>query len=245
MKIAFHLFFLCRAGLEQMTLWIQFRQISAFLFSILFICLFSFQIGASQEDVVFELKRERKQPVKRKKAIPQKFKRWSFAYSKDFVIFNEKSKPDLKPGTVLKIHIPYPLIASFSEEFPIYGIAVSPLQGIVSGKIRGVKDTNRASLSFDEIIISGKVQSVQSFPVFLEGDLKEALFKDIALGFFESLPSVLALALRERLPQPQIQFINTDLKNKMEKLSVVKKEREERMKYLEVKNPGIFQAVIK
>ena len=216
-----------------------------FFFSVVFVCLFFFQARTAQEDVVFELKRERKQQTKRKKAVPQKFNRRSFSYSKDFVIFNEPPKSDLKPGTILKIHIPYPLIASFSEEFPIYGIAVSPFQGVVSGKIRGVKDTNRASLSFDEIIISGKVQSVQSFPVFLEGDLKEALFKDLALGLFESLPSVLALALRERLPQPQIQFINTDLKNKMGKLSVLEKEKRERLKYLEIKNPGLIQIIIK
>ena len=217
----------------------------SFFFFVVFVCLFFCQSGAAQEELVFELKKERKQQTKRKKAVPQKFNRRSFSYSKDFVIFNERPKSDLELGTVLKIHIPYSLIASFSEEFPVYGIAVSPFRGVVSGKIRGVKDTNRASLSFDEIIISGKVQAVQSFPVFLEGDLKEALFKDIALGFFESLPSALALALRDRLPQPQIQFINTDLKNKMGKLSILEKEKRERMKYLEVKSPGLLQTIIK
>ena len=44
-------------------------------------------------------------------------------------------------------------------------------------------------------------QAIESFPVFLGGDLKESLLKDISLNFFESLPSVLALALKTQIPQ--------------------------------------------
>ena len=213
-----------------------------------FVLLLAFQAEAiPQEEVVFELKRNEKKTgqAKGKKAIPQKFNRRSFSYNKEFVIFNERPKSRLKPGSVLKVSIPYPLIASFNEEFPVYGIVVNPFQGIASGKIQGVKDTNKALVSFNEIIIGGKVQAVQSFPVFMEGDLKEALFKDLALSFFENLPSALALALRSQVSEPQIQFINTDLKNKMGKLSVLEKKRKERMKYLEIKDPGLFQAIIK
>ena len=213
-----------------------------------FALLLAFQAEAvPQEEVVFELKRDERKAgqTKGKKAIPLKFKRRSFSYSKDFVVFNERPKSRLKPGSVLKMSIPYPLIASFNEEFPVYGIVINPFQGIASGKIQGIKDTNKALVSFNEIIIGGKVQSIESFPVFMEGDLKEALFKDLALSFFESLPSALALALRSQVSEPQIQFINTDLKNKMGKLSVLEKKRKERMRYLEVKNPGLFQAIIK
>ena len=60
-----------------------------------------------------------------------------------------------------------------------------------------------------------KNQAIESFPVFLEGDLKESLLKDITLNFFESLPSVLTLALQAKIPPAQIHFINSDLKNKI------------------------------
>ena len=200
-----------------------------------------------EEEVVFELKREKKRQkeMKRKKATSKKFNRQSFSYSKDFVVFNEDSKSALKPGSVLKVNIPYPLIASFDEEFPIYGIVVSPFKGIVSGKIKAVKSTNRALISFDEVIVNNNLEKIKSIPVFLEGDLKESLFKDIALNFFDSLPSVLALALRSQLPQSQIHFINTDLKGKMGKLSVMESERRKRLQYLEIPNIKLFSVVIK
>lgn len=221
------------------------------LLSVFLLALFSFYsclvVSSMEEEVVFELKREKKRQkeMKRKKATSKKFNRQSFSYSKDFVVFNEDSKSALKPGSVLKVNIPYPLIASFDEEFPIYGIVVSPFKGIVSGKIKAVKSTNRALISFDEVIVNNNLEKIKSIPVFLEGDLKESLFKDIALNFFDSLPSVLALALRSQLPQSQIHFINTDLKGKMGKLSVMESERRKRLQYLEIPNIKLFSVVIK
>ena len=138
-----------------------------------------------------------------------------------------------------------PLIASFNEPFPVYGISVSPFHGIVSGTIKGVKNTNKALISFDEIIIGGQVQSIQSFPVFLEGDLKESLFKDIALNFFESLPSVLALALRTQIPGAGIHFINSDLQNKVGKLSTLETERKKQLQYLEIKDISLLKIIVK
>ncbi|MDE0119836.1 MAG: hypothetical protein OXM55_07500 [Bdellovibrionales bacterium] len=222
---------------------------SIFIFSLgvsfLFSSLPAFSIG---EEVVFELKREKarkKNQKKRKKTIPSKFKRKSFSYNEDFLVFNEKLKADLKKGSVLKVNIPYPVIASFNEEFPIYGIVVHPFRGVVAGKIRGVKNTNKALLSFDEVIVSGDTHSIESFPVFIEGDLKESFFKDIALNFFESLPSVLALALKTQIPQTGIHFINTDLKGKVGKLSVMETEKRKLVQYLELKNIKLLKLVIK
>ena len=85
-----------------------------FLFSLLW--LFSNAAFSMEEEVVFELKREikkSKSETKRKKATPLKFKRQSFSYSKDFLIFNEKPASDLRKGTVLRVNIPYPVIAVF------------------------------------------------------------------------------------------------------------------------------------
>ena len=220
---------------------------SFLIFLIISVLFFPFS-ALSIEGIVFKLKREEKKnikPAKKTKPIPERFKRKSFTYSKDFVVFNETPKSSLKPGTFLRINIPYPLIASFNEEFPLYGIVVSPFSGIVSGKIKGVKNTNKALISFDEIITDGQVQAIQSFPVFIEGNLKESLFKDIALNFFESLPSVLALALRSQLPQAQIHFINSDLKNKMGKLSTLETEKKRQLQYLEFKDVKLFKVVIK
>ena len=93
--------------------------------------------------------------------------------------------------------------------------------------------------------MDGKTQSIESFPVFLEGDLKESLFKDIALNFFESLPSILSFALQAKIPPAQIHFINSDLKNKMGRLSVIETEKKRLLQYLELKNLKLFQIIIK
>ena len=218
-------------------------------FSFLFLLLWLFPPAtfSLEDEVVFTLKkREKKQTeVKKKDPTPLRFRRQSFSYSKDFVIYNEKPKSSLKPGTILKVNIPYPVIASFNEKFPLYGVIVSPFSGVLSGKIKGVKNTNRAVISFDEIIMNKENRAIKSFPVFLEGDLKEALLKDIFLNFFESLPSVLALTLRTQLPSAGIQFINSDLQNKMGKLSFIEQEKRKRLQYLEFKTIKLFKVVIK
>ena len=215
-----------------------------------FLLSFSLPVLSVEEDeIVFELKREEgkqeKQTKKQKTPIPEKFKRKSFSFSKDFVVFNSKPKSSLQKGTFLRANIPYPLIASFREDFPVYGIAVNPFFAVLAGNIKGIKNTNKAALSFNEVIIEGESQVIESFPVFLEGDLKESLFKDIALNFFESLPSLLALSLGPKLPQSQIHFINTDLKNKVGGLSSLETEKKKRIQYLEIKNPKLFKVVIK
>ena len=216
------------------------------------ICLlifgFSLPVFSMEDEVVFELKRfskKKQTQTKRKKIIPEKFKRTSFSYSKEFLVFNEKPKSSLKKGTVLKVNIPYALIASFNEDFPVYAISLSPFLGILSGKIKGVKNTNKALVSFNEIIIEGEAQVIESFPVFLEGDLKESLFKDIALNFFESLPSVLTLALQAKIPPAQIHFINSDLKNKISNLSSLETQKRRLIQYLEIKDIKLFWVIVK
>ena len=208
---------------------------------------FAFSMG---EEVVFELKREIKKAkqiktIKKKKTSLKKFKRKSFSYNKDFVVFNERPGSNLKKGTALRVNIPYPVIAGFDEEFPIYGIVTSPFKAVVSGKIKAIKNTNKALLSFDEIIFNNEQTAIQTFPVFVNGDLKEALIKDIALNFFESLPSVLALALKTQIPQTGIHFINSDLQSKMGELSSIETEKRKRLKYLEFKNIELLKVVIK
>ena len=143
-----------------------------------------------EEEVVFELKREikkSKQKTEKKKTLPLKFKRKSFSYSKDFLIFNEKPASHIKKGTVLRVNIPYSVIASFNEEFPIYGIVTYPFKAVLSGEIKAVKDTNKALVIFDEVIVNSETTAIESFPIFLNGDLRESFLKDIALNFFESL----------------------------------------------------------
>ena len=218
---------------------------SSFLF--LLVWLFPFATFSLDDEVMFKLKkRERKQTeTKKKDPTPLKFRRESFSYSKDFVIYNEKSKSSLKPGTALKVNIPYPVIASFNEEFPLYGVIVSPFPGVLSGKIKGVKNTNKAQVFFDEIIMNNEARTIKSFPVFLDGDLKEALLKDIFLNFFESLPSVLGLALRTQIPSSGIHFINSDLQNKVGKLSFIEQEKRRRLQYLELNNIKLFKVVIR
>ena len=201
-----------------------------------------------EQEVVFELKRENKKSKKqskKKKVTPLKFKRKSFSFSKDFLIYNEKPTSNIKKGTVLRVNIPYPVIASFTEEFPLYGVVTYPFRAVLSGKIKAIKNTNKALITFDEIIISGEQTAIESFPVFVNGDLKESLFKDIALNFFESLPSVLALTLRTQIPQAGIHFINTDLKNKVGKLSVLEAEKKQSLQYLELPNIKLLKIVIK
>ena len=214
----------------------------------LFICFFPCFVLSIEEEVVFELKRENKKPkhhTKNIKSLLLKFKRNSFSYSKDFLIFNEKPVFEIKKGAVLKLHIPYPVIASFTEEFPIYSIVIYPFKAVVSGKIKAIKNTNKALITFDEIIVNGEKSAIEAFPVFINGDLKESLFKDIALNFFESLPSVLSLALRSQIPKAGIHFINTDLKNKIGKLSILESEKKQTLQYLELKNIKILRIIIK
>lgn len=218
-----------------------------FIFCLISVSLFSFPAFSLENEVVFKLKKkERKQQkAKKKDPTPLKFRRESFSYSKDFVIYNEPPKSSLKPGTVLRVNIPYSVIASFNEEFPLYGVIVSPFPGVLSGKIKGVKNTNKALISFDEIIMHEEGRAIKSFPVFLDGDLKEAILKDIFLNFFESLPSVLGLALRTQIPSSGIHFINSDLQNKMGKLSFIEQEKRARLQYLELKNIKLFKVVIR
>ena len=225
------------------------KFVTLFFYSLfLSVFFFPYSVLSVEEEVVFELKREikkSKQKTRRKKTLPEKFRRQSFSFGKDFLIFNQKPSSDLKKGTVLRVNIPYPVTASFTEEFPVYGIVTYPFKAILSGKIKALKNTNKASITFDEIILNGKLSAIKAFPVFINGDLKEALFKDIALNFFESLPSILGLALRSQVPQAGIHFINTDLQNKMGKLSVIEKEKRGRLQYLEISNINLLKIVIK
>jgi len=219
----------------------------SFCLPFLLIWLFPYSAFSLENEVVFKLKKkERKQTeTKKKDPTPLKFRRESFSYSKNFVIYNEKPKSGLKPGTALRVNIPYPAIASFNEEFPLYGVIVSPFPGVLSGKIKGVKNTNKALVSFDEIIMNEEGRAIKSFPVFLSGDLKEAILKDIFLNFFESLPSVLGLALRTQIPSSGIHFINSDLQNKIGKLSFIEQEKRARLQYLELNNIKLFKVVIR
>lgn len=226
------------------------KGLSFLLYFFVAVLIFSFSVLSEEDEVVFELKREEEKKseqkqIKRKKPLPPRFKRHSFTFSKDFVIYNKRPKSHLKPGTALKVNIPYPVIASFSEEFPIFGIVISPFSGIVSGKIKAVKNTNRAFIVFDEIVFNGEVRAIQSFPLFLEGDLKETFLKDLLLNFFESLPSALTLALGPKIPQSQVHFINTDLKNKMGKFSSLKQEEKRRLQYLEIRDIQILRVAVK
>ena len=127
----------------------------------------------------------------------------------------------------------------------IFSHLLSPFLSILSGKIKGVKNTNKALVSFNEIIIEGEAQVIESFPVFLEGDLKESLFKDITLNFFESLPSVLTLALQAKIPPAQIHFINSDLKSKISNLSSLETQKRRLIQYLEIKDIKLFQVIVK
>ena len=217
-------------------------------FLLLPIFFFPYSAFSIEEEVVFELKREKtkkQNQTKKKKTLPLKFKRRSFSFSKDFLIFNEKPASHIKKGTALRVNIPYPVIASFTEEFPLYAIVTYPFKAVLSGKIKGVKNTNIASVIFDEVIVNGEKTAIESFPIFLNGDLRESLLKDIALNFFDSLPSVLGLALRTQVPQTGIHFINTDLQNKMGKLSIIETEKRKRIQYLELKDIKLLKVVIK
>ena len=220
-----------------------------FIYLLLFMqCTFSFFVFGVEDEVVFNLKRKKqKEEVqeKKRKPVPLKFRRQSFSYSEDFVVFNEKPKSDLKKGTFLRVNIPYSIIASFNEKFPVYGIVTHPFKGIISGTVKGIKNTNKAIILFDEVIISENKTSIESFPVFLSGDLKESLLKDISLNFFESLPSILALAFKTQIPQTGIHFITADLKNKVSSLSSLKTEKRTRKEYLELKNIKLFKVLIK
>ena len=220
------------------------RFISPFF---LVLSLFSFPVFSMEEEIVFNLKRKKQQEevqTKKKKLIPLEFKRESFSYSEDFVVFNEKAKSDLKKGTFLNVHIPYSLIASFKEEFPVYGIVIFPFKGLISGSIKGIKNTNKALILFDEVIISDEKTSIESFPIFLSGDLKESLLKDIALNFFESLPSVLASTLKTKTSGAEIHFINSDLKNRLENLSSIETEKRTGQEYLELKKGQFLKVLI-
>ena len=225
-------------------------KIFIYLLYFLFLLVFSFSHSAfsMEEEVVFELKREIKKSKKqtgRKKTILKKFRRKSFSYVKDFLIFNEKPASDIKKGTALKVNIPYSVIAGFTEEFPLYGVVTYPFRAVLSGKIKAIKNTNKALIRFDEIIVNGDKSAIESFPVFVNGDLRESLFKDIALNFFESLPSMLTLASRTQIPQTGIHFINTDLKNKVGKLSILEAEKKQSLQYLELKNIKLLKIIIK
>ena len=121
-----------------------------YLLCFLFLLL-SFPSFSVEEEVVFELKREIKKSKKqtqRKKTLPLKFKRKSFSFSEDFLIFNEKPASDIKKGTFLRVNIPYSIIASFNEKFPVYGIVTHPLKGVISGTVKGIKKYKQSSFVF-------------------------------------------------------------------------------------------------
>ena len=120
-----------------------------------------------------------------------------------------------------------------------------PFKAVLSGKIKALKNTNKASITFDEIILNNERTVIETFPVFVNGDLRESLFKDIALNFFDSLPSVLGLALRTQIPTAGVHFINTDLQNKVGKLSIVEREKRGRLQYLEFPSIRLLKFVIK
>ena len=151
----------------------------------------SFSAFSLEEETVFELKRESKkskQQTGRKKSVPLKFKRHFFSYNKDFLIFNEKPTFSLQKGSALKVNIPYPVIASFTEEFPLYGVMTYPFGAVLSGKIKAIKNTNKALINFDEMIVNDESSTIETFPVFVDGDLRESLFKEIALSFLKVFP---------------------------------------------------------
>ncbi|MDE0151965.1 MAG: hypothetical protein OXK80_05680 [Bdellovibrionales bacterium] len=218
------------------------------IFILLFTVFFTFDSFSMEDEMVFELKREakKKTPIKKKKkTTPLKFQRKSFSYDKDFLVFNEKENSSLKKGSILKVNIPYSVISSFNEDFPVYGIIIYPFKGIIAGKIKGVKNTNKALVTFNEVIMNNNLQKIKSFPVFLTGDLKESLFKDITLNFFESLPSILSLTLQDQVSSPQIHFVNTDLQNKVNNLSALETEKKKLAQYIELKDIKILNIVIK
>ena len=105
-------------------------------FVLLFLPIFFFSYFAlsMEDEVVFNLKRKKQKEEiqeKKKKPVPLKFRRQSFSYSEDFVVFNEKPKSDLKKGTFLRVNIPYSVIASFNEK-------VSGLWNCYSSSLRGL-----------------------------------------------------------------------------------------------------------
>ena len=219
-------------------------------FSISFSCL------GLKEEPLFQLKREIRASKKKTKkqtkggkqnSVPLKFQRHSFSYSEDFVVFNEKPKSHLKAGAVLKVHIPDNVIAVFDEEFQVYGVVVSPFRAVVLGKVRAIKSANKALIIFDEIILNGEKKAIGTFPLLLNGDLKESLFKDIVLNFSDSLPSILALALKTQVPQTGLHFITTDFKDKIAEFSNKEREKKknQRLEYLKIKNTELLKLVVK
>ena len=214
----------------------------------------SFSAGALAEDSVFKIARKLKAPKKdkskteTKKALPLEFRRQSFSYSEDFIIYKGKAKSHLKAGTFLKVYMPQITIASFNEEFKVYGFVISPVKAVLSGKIKAIKNTNKASIVFDEISYKSETKSIETFPLFLTGDLKKSFLKDIVLSFSDSLSSVLGFALKNQIPQTAgIHFISSDLKNEMSKLSAFEKQKQqnEKLEYLEIKNIKLLRVIIK
>ena len=223
-----------------------------FLFFISYAVSFS-AFGLTEEPVFkitkkFKETKKEKPKAKAKKNIPLEFQRQSFSYSEDFVIYNEKAKSHLKSGTILKIYIPQIVIAGFNEEFKVYSFVISPIKAILSGKARAIKNTNKALIIFNEITYKGETKSIETFPVFLNGELKKSLFKDILLNFSDSLSSVLGLALKNQIPQKTgIHFISSDFKHEMSKLSTIqeKKLENKKLEYLEIKNINFLKVIVK
>ena len=222
---------------------------SYFLLIFIFFSLpYAFSLG---EEKVFKLTKkfkETKKKAKRKKEIPLEFRRQSFSYSENFVIYNEKAKSQLKSETVLKVYIPQIVIAGFNEEFKIYGVMLKPFKAILSGKIRAIKDTNKALIVFNEITHKGETKVIETFPLFLNGNLKKSFLKDIVLNFSDSLSFVLGLALKNQMPQTAgIHFISSDLKNDISSFSIKQeqKQQNQKLEYLEVKNIKILKVIVK
>ena len=220
------------------------------LFSYLF-CLFflsfTFSSFSMEEEIVFELKREIKKPtkqIKSKKTLPLKFKRKSFSFHKDFLIFNEKSVSHIKKGTVLQVHIFYETIASFEEENPIFGFIFKPFKAVVFGKIKAIKNTNKALILFNELIMDKEIKSIKTSPVFITGDLKESFLKDFFNKFFD----ILSTATNSYLgifgnDSYKFHLLNTALQNQNKTFS--EREKDKRIKYLEFKKIKPFKIIIK
>ena len=224
-----------------------FRLSFACLLSLMMLFSFSFSALALQEELIFKLKRKikdnTKKQTKQKKEVPLEFQRHSFSYSDDFEILNKAPKANLKTGTVLMVSFPYSFPASFEEEIEVIAIVVSPFQAGLLGKAKANKSTNKVVIKFDEIVINEELKSIETFPVFLTGKMKDTFLKDITTGFFESVPRAISLFLNST-PNFLSQFIDKNLKSKKAKLSD-RKHQKQKLEYLAVKKEHLLKVIVK
>ncbi|MDE0092369.1 MAG: hypothetical protein OXN83_03675 [Oligoflexia bacterium] len=203
----------------------------------------------SLDDIIFEIKRgvkefERKQ-INKPKAL--EFQRKSFSYSDDFVILNKPPKSHLKSGTVLKVDFVFPFPPVNDEEIEALALVISPIKASLFGRVKAIKNSNQAVLTFNEIVFNDKVYSIETFPVFLKGKLKESFLKDIALGFFENIPVFISLGLSSA-NKALSQFLNKELKNETKEIAQKKKQiqnKNQKMKALEINQIGIIKVIVK